>query len=89
MTFKITYRKSKIELEYCTEKHKNLSILDIAFDHDIFLKAGCRSGYCGTCQYILVSGDVKYFYDPPPTTADKDSILICSCYPTSDIIVDA
>ena len=88
MTYKIEFLKSAVILEYCTKKHEHLSILDLAFDHGLSVQAGCRSGYCGTCQAKLISGSIKHFYEPPPVAADSGSILLCSCYPASDIVID-
>jgi uncharacterized protein len=85
--YKIDFQTAGRTLEYCTEKHANLSVLDLAFDNGVPTRAGCRSGYCGTCQMHLVSGTVKYFYEPPPVPADKGALLICSCYPTSDLVI--
>jgi ferredoxin len=88
MIFKIEFTKSGEVLEYCTIKHANLSILDMAFDHELPVRAGCRSGYCTTCQTKLLSGEVKYFYDPPPVPADNGAVLLCSCYPVSDLVIE-
>ena len=88
MIYRIHFQASNRTLEYDTEKHKNLSILDMAFDNNIQVRAGCRSGYCGACQNGIIQGDVKYFYDPPPVAPDAGTALLCSCYPVSDIIVN-
>ena len=88
MIYKIHFSKSGRTLDYCTEKHANLSILDLAFDNSIQIKAGCRSGYCTACQVPITQGEVKYFYDPPPMTPNKGTALLCSCFPVSDIIIN-
>lgn len=88
MVHKIHFVKSNITLNYDSEVDKALSILDKAFDNDFIIRAGCRSGYCGTCQLQLLEGEVKYFYDPPPLAPDKGSILACSTYPVSDIKIN-
>lgn len=88
MIYKIHFVKSNVTLDYDSEKDKALSILDKAWDHDLFLRAGCRSGYCGTCQLKLLEGEVKYFYDPPPLAPDSGAILSCSVYPVSDVKID-
>ena len=88
MIYKINFVQSNRVLEYDSESHKNLSILDIAFDNDLSVRAGCRSGYCGTCQSVIIKGDVKYFYDPPPVAPDQGTALLCSCYPVSDLEIN-
>lgn len=88
MIYKIHFVKSNLTLEYDSVDDKALSILDKAFDNDLFLRAGCRSGYCGTCQLELLEGEVKYFYDPPPVAPNSGFILSCSTYPVSDIKVN-
>ena len=88
MIYKIHFTKSEKVLEYCTEKHSNLSILDLAFDNAVDIKAGCRSGYCTVCQNQIISGEVKYFYDPPPVTSNAGTALLCSCYPISDLEIN-
>ena len=88
MTYKVFFAKSGITLEYDTVKHENLSLLDLAFDNDIKVRAGCRSGYCGTCQSVILEGEVKYFYDPPPVAPNKGTALLCSCYPVSDVTIN-
>ena len=88
MIYKIHFARSGRTLEYDTEKHEKLSILDLAFDNDISVKAGCRSGYCSSCQNPILKGKVKYFYDPPPVAPDKGTALLCSCYPVSDVTID-
>ncbi len=87
MIYKIHLLVSDVTLEYDSVVDKHLSILDKALDHKIYLKAGCRSGYCGTCRVELVAGEVKYFYTPP-VAPNKEFILACSAYPVSDIKIN-
>jgi len=86
--FNIFYKRSGRTLIYDSELQKGLSLLDLAFDNQLNPKAGCRSGYCGACQSAILSGEVKYFYDPPPLPADDGAILLCSAYPVSDLTLD-
>ena len=89
MIYQITFARTDKTVEYDSDKHSELSILDMAFDNDIFVRAGCRSGYCGACQTELISGEVKYFYNPPPLAPKEGFALLCSCYPISDVTIDA
>ena len=88
MTFKVFFKRSGRTLLYDNVQHEGLSLLDLAFDNELNPKAGCRSGYCGSCQSIIISGEVKYFYDPPPVPADDSAILLCGAYPVSDLALD-
>ena len=88
MKYTITYQRSGHVLIYDSQEHKGLSLLDLAFDNHFNPRAGCRSGYCGTCQSVIISGEVKYFYDPPPVPADDGAVLLCSAYPVSDVVLD-
>lgn len=87
MIYKLHFVQSNKTVDYDSVADKHLSILDMAFDNGIDVRAGCRSGYCGTCQSTILKGEVKYFYDPP-TSADLSTILLCSCYPISNLEIN-
>lgn len=88
MKHKLTFTKSNKICFYDTDKDKNLSIVDVAFDNGILLKAGCRSGYCQTCQAELTAGEVEYSTQPP--TGVKDGcVLTCITKPLSDCVINA
>ena len=82
---KVHFVKSNKTFEWDND-YKNL--LEFAESNDISLEAGCLFGECGACSTRLADGSVEYNYE----TATKPSggnCLPCSCYPTSDIRLDA
>lgn len=60
------------------------SILEVLEHNKIFIDFQCRSGYCGICRLYLISGSIKYLYDPIGFISYKE-ILPCCCVPTSNI----
>lgn len=83
MKNKITFLKSNIEIEYDSQE-ETPTILEIADTQGLPLKAGCRSGYCKTCEVKLSKGSVKYLCDPPENL-EENSILPCIASPQGDI----
>ena len=63
------------------------SILEQAEEQGFELSYGCRSGVCGSCKMVLLSGDVHDNSDIPLTEGEKQEniILACSCIPKTDI----
>ncbi|WP_037469200.1 class I ribonucleotide reductase maintenance protein YfaE [Shewanella marina] len=47
----------------------------------------CRNGFCGACKTKLISGQVKYKFEPIATLA-ADECLPCCCQPVTDINLD-
>ena len=86
MSFQVLFQRSGVSVEWDPARHANFSILDLANNAGLNLRAGCRSGYCGACK-VAVEGEVKYFYNAPKLAAGM--ALICSCVPASDIVVKA
>jgi ferredoxin-NADP reductase len=62
------------------------TLLDCALRHGFQPRYGCRSGVCGTCACRLLKGKVSYFQTPAASTA-KDTILLCSARPESDVTI--
>jgi ferredoxin-NADP reductase len=62
------------------------TLLDCALSHGLKPRYGCRSGVCGTCACRLLNGKVSYLQTPVALTA-KDTILLCSARPESDVTV--
>lgn len=86
--FQMHFKASQKTVVFDEEKHKNLSILDVASDAGLTLRAGCRNGYCQSCSIDLLSGEVEYFAGDP-MDVEEGECLICSCVPKSDLIFDA
>jgi len=63
------------------------SLLDLAEKNGITVSHGCRYGICEACGVKLINGEVR----KDENTAElnlKDSILLCSTRPISDIGID-
>jgi NAD(P)H-flavin reductase/ferredoxin len=67
------------------------TILDAALDQGVPFPHGCRTGECGACKCLLLSGDVsmKNYDDGALTEAEKASgfVLACRAKPRADVHV--
>ena len=63
------------------------SILEQAEEQGFELSYGCRSGVCGSCKIMLLSGEVHCDSDIPLTEEEKQEniILACNCMTKTDI----
>jgi ferredoxin len=64
------------------------NLLEFGESNGIRMEAGCMFGECGACSTNIIEGKVDYNYK----TATRPAIgkcLPCSCFPESDIILDA
>lgn len=86
--YQMEFQASGRTLEFDTDKHANLSILDVATDAGLGIRAGCRNGYCKTCCTKKLSGELEYFAGDP-MDVEEDECLLCSCVPKSDVVFDA
>ena len=65
------------------------TILDAALDNGVPFPHGCRTGECGTCKCLLLSGEVnmKNYDDEVLTRREKAAgfVLACRAKPRSDV----
>lgn len=83
--WQVHFKKSGKIVEWDNE-YRN--ILEFAESNGISMEAGCMFGECGACSTNIVDGKVEYNYTTATKPA-KGKCLPCSCYPESDIILDA
>lgn len=87
-TFKITLQTPSGEHRFdCDEDDQ---ILDVAEDHGVEdLEWGCRSGVCGACVSLLVSGTVD---QESQMALDDERVaagytVLCVATPCSDVVI--
>jgi len=68
-------------------------VLDAALSAGFNLPHSCKSGHCGSCRALLVSGSIQYPAGRPLGLADSEVasgyVLLCKAHPTSNLIVQA
>lgn len=88
MSFTITNQRNQSQFEARTDE----TILDAALRDNRIYPYGCRSGTCGACKSILVSGEVDYgeYQDFALNDADKadGKLLLCQAVPLDDVTID-
>ncbi len=62
------------------------SLLDQLDRAGIQTEYQCKSGMCGVCRCILLSGNIQY-QQPPLASLNNNEILPCCAYPTNHIEV--
>jgi len=89
MKYRVTLQPSNLALTV----DENESILSAALREGIHIAYGCRSGSCGTCKSLIVSGEVKYPMEQALSLTDDEKehglSLLCQAQPRSDLIIQA
>ena len=69
----------------------DVTILEIALENDIEIPHDCEVGVCGSCNLLLLSGEVEMDVDDALEEEEKEAgyILACSSRPITDMVVDA
>ena len=67
-------------------------VISAGLRQDIYLMASCREGGCATCKGLCTEGDYimgKVSSQALPSDEEEDGmVLLCRCYPTTDIEVE-
>jgi ferredoxin len=63
------------------------TLLEFAEAQGISVDSDCREGHCGTCQTLLVSGDVEY-HQKPRIKVEQGHCLLCISMPKTDLVLD-
>jgi methane monooxygenase component C len=83
-----------------TEDHESITfdcrsdedVITAAVRQDIYLMSSCREGGCATCKGYCSEGDYvlgKVSSQALPSQEEEDGmVLLCRCYPTTDIEVE-
>jgi ferredoxin-NADP reductase len=84
----LVFSKSGKEIA-CDEEE---SVLAVAQQHDIKIRAGCMQGVCGACKTRKLDGQVKYQTEPDGLEAsDRELgyILPCIAFPVGKVAIEA
>ena len=79
------FRDSGVTVAWDAKKD---SLLELAEAHGVEVDFSCRSGACHTCMCALIEGDIEYIHDDVFKPDGEDQILICSCIPKTNVILD-
>lgn len=67
-------------------------VISAGLRQDIYLMASCREGGCATCKGLCVDGDYEIgkvsVQALPPEEEEEGFVLLCRCYPVSDMEVE-
>ncbi|OAI12146.1 methane monooxygenase [Methylomonas lenta] len=67
-------------------------IVSAGLRQEIYLMTSCREGGCATCKGLCTDGDYelgKVSFQALPTEEEENGyVLLCRCYPTSDMVVE-
>jgi len=67
-------------------------IVSAGLRQEIYLMTSCREGGCATCKGLCTDGDYelgKVSFQALPTEEEENGyVLLCRCYPTSDMNVE-
>lgn len=67
-------------------------VISAAIRQDIYLMSSCRAGGCATCKGFCGEGDYRLVgcsvQALPPEEEEEGQVLLCRCYPDSDLEVE-
>lgn len=73
-----------VEFECSSEQ----TILDAAKQNKIAIEHSCRSGRCGICETVVISGETQTIQLEESLHGDQKKILTCCRAPISDVYLD-
>jgi methane monooxygenase component C len=76
----------------CFDCGEDEDIISAGLRQDIYLMASCREGGCATCKGFCPEGDYEMgkvsVQALPPEEEEEGNVLLCRCYPTSDVEIE-
>ena len=76
----------------CFDCGEDEDIISSGLRQDIYLMASCREGGCATCKGFCPEGDYEMgkvsVQALPPEEEEEGNVLLCRCYPTSDVEIE-
>jgi len=76
----------------CFDCGEDEDIISAGLRQDIYLMASCREGGCATCKGFCAEGDYEMgkvsVQALPPEEEEEGLVLLCRCYPTSDVDIE-
>ena len=76
----------------CFDCGEDEDIISAGLRQDIYLMASCREGGCATCKGFCPGGDYEMgkvsVQALPPEEEEEGNVLLCRCYPTSDVEIE-
>ncbi|AEG00073.1 aromatic/alkene monooxygenase hydroxylase FAD-binding subunit MmoC [Methylomonas methanica] len=76
----------------CFDCFEDEDIVSAGLRQEIYLMTSCREGGCATCKGLCTDGDYelgKVSSQALPTEEEENGyVLLCRCYPTSDMVVE-
>lgn len=82
--FTVRFQRSGLEASWIAQSG---SLLELAEQHGLNLRANCRSGACGACQQRVLSGEVLHLSEPVVGLA-TGQVLLCCAVPVADMVLD-
>ncbi|MGY6275777.1 aromatic/alkene monooxygenase hydroxylase FAD-binding subunit MmoC [Methylomonas sp. MgM2] len=76
----------------CFDCRQNEDVISAGLRQDIYLMSSCREGGCATCKGFCAEGDYELgkisVQALPPEEEEEGLVLLCRCYPTSDVEIE-
>ena len=76
----------------CFDCGEDEDIISAGLRQDIYLMASCREGGCATCKGFCSEGDYELgkvsVQALPPDEVEDGQVLLCRCYPTTDVEIE-
>ncbi len=76
----------------CFDCREDEDVISAGLRQDVYLMSSCREGGCATCKGLCTEGDYELgkisVQALPPEEEEEGLVLLCRCFPTSDIEIE-